>query len=38
MPGFTENLPETNRASDQKRPPDHTDAPRRNLFMPVDPT
>jgi len=32
MLGFTENLPEAIRAFDQGRPPEYTDAPRRDLF------
>jgi enoyl-CoA hydratase len=38
MLGFTENLPEAIRAFDQKRQPVYTDAPRRDLFMPDDPS
>jgi len=36
MLGFTENLPEAIRAFDQQRPPVYTDAPRRDLFMPLE--
>jgi enoyl-CoA hydratase len=36
MLGFTENLPEAIRAFDQKRQPVYTDAPRRDLFTPLE--